>query len=395
MYVACPSCRTLYQIQAQHLHAAGGQVRCASCRTTFVATDAVFDDPAQALAYAEKRHVERDIEALVSRALEQVPGGEERQQPVPGEPESLAPGEVPGGAQPDGQEEVIPESGDRSGVAEWAEPGAPEDAHLPEEAEAEPVQPSGNEPFLGGDEPTHELWPEAPDTELPASRADAPVRHGGEALHAGAEAGAASPVMHYADLDLQAQPLAAEFVVSPRRRPEAESAVPHVLLLEDEYHDHVSHSAWGAIAAALLLTALLVGQYGYVERYRLAAVPQLRPLLETGCRLLGCELPLRSEIAQVEIVEREVRDHPNVSDALLISATFVNRADFVQPFPVFSVSFSDVSGTLVAARRFRPAEYLSDSQNAARGMQPGERAQLMLEVVDPGNSAVSFQFDFL
>jgi hypothetical protein len=152
---------------------------------------------------------------------------------------------------------------------------------------------------------------------------------------------------------------------------------------------------WGAIAAALLLTALLVGQYGYVERYRLASVPQLRPLLETGCRLLRCELPLRTEIAQVEIVEREVRDHPNVSDALLISATFVNRADFVQPFPVFSVSFSDVSGTLVAGRRFRPAEYLYDSHNAARGMQPGERARLMLEVVDPGDSAVSFQFDFL
>jgi hypothetical protein len=62
---------------------------------------------------------------------------------------------------------------------------------------------------------------------------------------------------------------------------------------------------------------------------------------------------------------------------------------------VFAVSFSDVSGTAVAARRFRPDEYLSDTRNTAGGMQPGERAQLMLEVVDPGERAVSFQFDFL
>ena len=96
-----------------------------------------------------------------------------------------------------------------------------------------------------------------------------------------------------------------------------------------------------------------------------------------------------------EILEREVRDHPQVDDALLIHVTFANQADFVQPYPVFAVSFSDVSGTPVAARRFRPDEYLSDTRNTAGGMQPGERAQLMLEVVDPGERAVSFQFDFL
>ena len=94
-------------------------------------------------------------------------------------------------------------------------------------------------------------------------------------------------------------------------------------------------------------------------------------------------------------IEREVRDHPQVDDALLIHVTFANQAEFVQPYPVFAVSFSDVSGTAVAARRFRPDEYLSDTRNTAGGMQPGERAQLMLEVVDPGERAVSFQFDFL
>jgi len=389
----------LYQIQAQHLHAAGGQVRCASCRTTFVATDAVFDDPAQALAYAEKRHVERDIEALVSRALEQVPGSQEPKQAAEGAPPWPSPDEERDALHPSAQQAAaIPPGEDLPSFEDRAEPGAPVSAAVPEDTQDSHTQSPTGEPVSGGSEPDAEPWVEAPnDDRVATARDESPHQQSAPlpGVEDAAEAATVLPVTRYADLDLQAQPLAAEFVRPRQPRHEPGSTVPSVLLLEDEYHHRVSHRAWGAIAAALLLTALLVAQYGYVERYRLASVPQLRPLLETGCRLLGCELPLRREIAQVEIVEREVRDHPKVADALLISAAFVNRADFVQPFPVFSVSFSDVSGTLLAARRFRPDEYLSDSQKAARGMQPGERAQLMLEVVDPGDSAVSFQFDFL
>ena len=45
MYVACPSCKALYQIELIHLRAAGGQLRCGSCQATFNATAAVFDNP--------------------------------------------------------------------------------------------------------------------------------------------------------------------------------------------------------------------------------------------------------------------------------------------------------------------------------------------------------------
>ena len=95
------------------------------------------------------------------------------------------------------------------------------------------------------------------------------------------------------------------------------------------------------------------------------------------------------------MVEREVRDHPHIDGGLLINAAFVNRATFAQAYPVFEVSFSDVSGTPIAVRRFPPAKYLMGQQSVEQGMAPGERAQLMLEVVDPGDRAVSFQFDFL
>ena len=109
---------------------------------------------------------------------------------------------------------------------------------------------------------------------------------------------------------------------------------------------------------------------------------------------MSCDLPLRHDLTQVEMVEREVRDHPNVADALLVSAAFINRASYPQAYPVLQVSFSDTAGTPVAVRRFLPEEYLHD-KNPARGMAPGEQTLVMLEVVDPGERAVSYQFDFM
>jgi predicted Zn finger-like uncharacterized protein len=194
-------------------------------------------------------------------------------------------------------------------------------------------------------------------------------------------------------VETYAAPVAAEFApaAAVQEQPDKE-AIPAALLFDAGTHD--AQISWGAIAAALFLIFLLLGQYVWSERYRLAAVPAFRPYLETACAVLGCDLPLRHETAKLEVLEREIRNHPHVDDALLVNATFVNGADFVQRYPIFEVTFSDVSGTPVAMRRFMPGEYLG-KVDASTGMAPGQRVRLLLEIVDPGDRAVSFQFDFL
>jgi len=198
-----------------------------------------------------------------------------------------------------------------------------------------------------------------------------------------------------ADTDFYACPVAAEF--RAQRAQETSSALElsaDFLYTEDD-HPTGLRIPWGAIAASILLAVLLLAQLAWFERYQLVRLPQLRAALEYFCQPLNCDLPLRHDISRIEMVEREVRDHPHAPAALLINASFANRAGFTQAYPVFVVSFSDVSGTPVAVRRFPPAEYLIGRQDVSNGMAPGERAQLMLEVVDPGDRAVSFQFDFL
>jgi len=151
--------------------------------------------------------------------------------------------------------------------------------------------------------------------------------------------------------------------------------------------------AKGAFIGVLLL--MLGVQWVYFNRASLAAQTDWRPGLELFCSFLQCELPLRVDLSRIELVSRDIRKHPRIAGALLINATLVNHADFPQPYPVLEVTFSNSTGTPVAARRFRPGEYLDNEAVIKAGMPVNTALQVMLEIEDPGEDAVSFQFDFL
>ena len=141
---------------------------------------------------------------------------------------------------------------------------------------------------------------------------------------------------------------------------------------------------------------LLLGlQWVYFNRDMLAAENGWRSKMERFCEVLHCDLPMRVDLARIGIIERDVRKHPVAEDALLINVAFENRAEFIQPYPLFEVSFTDKSGGLVAMRRFSPGEYLGEGVDPESGMAPQSPVQAVLEVLDPGAEAISFQFGFL
>ncbi|MGN6654141.1 MAG: DUF3426 domain-containing protein, partial [Rhodanobacter sp.] len=81
-------------------------------------------------------------------------------------------------------------------------------------------------------------------------------------------------------------------------------------------------------------------------------------------------------------------------NALMISASVRNDARFAQPYPVVTVTLSDAQGQRLAMRRLQPAEYLDDPATLRQGLAPGAVAVLLLEVKDPGDKAVAFEFGF-
>ena len=151
--------------------------------------------------------------------------------------------------------------------------------------------------------------------------------------------------------------------------------------------------AWAAAAGALLI--LLAGQWAYLQRaHWYMAYPALRPAMQGVCAALGCALPLARAPERIEVVERLVREHPRVADALLVEVTFVSRAEEPIAYPVLELQLADVSGNRVAARRFTPEEYLPADAGIAHGLAPEKPQQVSLELVAPRTEVVSFQFDF-
>ncbi len=152
------------------------------------------------------------------------------------------------------------------------------------------------------------------------------------------------------------------------------------------------HGRW-LLGSALLLVCL-AAQIAWAERARWIDDARARAWLEPACARLGCRLPLRSDRSALALLSRDVRPHPSVPGALIISATLRNDAAFAQPFPIVAITLADLDGRRVAMRRFRPREYLSDADVIRRGLGAGASAALVFEVADPGKDAVAFEFGF-
>lgn len=148
---------------------------------------------------------------------------------------------------------------------------------------------------------------------------------------------------------------------------------------------------WWLVSAGLLL--LLIALFPVADRARLSTDARWRPALESMCGVLHCGIPPWRELSAFEVTGRDVRPHPSVAKALLITASFRNDARFAQAWPLLELRMSDLNGRDVGLRRFRAQEYLGAAPQTAT-IQPGQTANATLEVVDPGHDAVAFAFDF-
>jgi predicted Zn finger-like uncharacterized protein len=175
-------------------------------------------------------------------------------------------------------------------------------------------------------------------------------------------------------------------------------AIPKQLLedFQEEQHIHPAHYrsmiTWGL--GSLMLMFVFLGQTIYFKHNELGQISQLRPWIEYFCKHASCELSLQMDIGQIELLGQDIRSHPKSKKALLVSATIINNAPFSQPYPGLQLNFSDMNGEKVAMRNFLPKDYLPSNINAAKGMESNIPIQLELEIVDPGTSAVNFEFDF-
>lgn len=148
------------------------------------------------------------------------------------------------------------------------------------------------------------------------------------------------------------------------------------------------------VAAVLVLGSVaLLLQIVLADWNRFAASPTLRPWMAATCETLGCRLPAWHEPSAFVVLNREIQPHPSNPQALLVTASFRNDAAYAQDWPLLELALTDLDGSRIGLRRFQPTEYLGGTPSRA-GLAPGQSATVALEILDPGNRAVAFEFDF-
>ncbi len=146
---------------------------------------------------------------------------------------------------------------------------------------------------------------------------------------------------------------------------------------------------------SVLLLVLTASQILYFNFNSWAREPQWRPVYQSICSMVSCQLPSVQNIQQMSTRNLVVRSHPQLANALIVDVLLLNNADYQQPFPGLELSFQDVNENRVASRVFQPAEYLSGEAAGQRNMPSKTPIHIALEIIDPGQNAVSYAINLV
>ena len=211
------------------------------------------------------------------------------------------------------------------------------------------------------------------------------------------ESAATGPLEPSPQLGLFDPGAAAAAAARPAHRPAPRPAAaqdddPLPEFLEEEAPRTRYTVAWGL--AALLAFAALVGQLAHYYRTEIATLlPQTRPFLAEGCRLLDCELrlPRRPDLLSIESSDLQA---DNRRDSLIVlNAVIRNRAPFAQEHPALELTLTDAADKPLVRRVLRPSEYMQPAarEPLAQGIGPGSEAVVRVHIDTRGVRATGYR----
>ena len=359
MYTQCPDCTTVFRVTADALRTAQGNVRCGVCSTSFDALENLSEEPFRA-------------------------GPENEESPAP--EDTITVEELPG----------------------------TEDIELSTVAEAE----EQSFEFDGDIEDLDRLFVKMPATELQHMAAAA--RAGEQAPLPAIDPGAiaASLTIGHDDLErtdehpilildesdeivvapdeFQPNPFETSRILIPdalRKGLAEEAAVSAISAPDfDEPDTGEGLRRWPWAIGASILMFSLVAQVVHGQRDQLIRKPAIGPLLAQIYSLVGLPLSAPTDLAAYELRQWGAASDATQAGRLLLRASIVNRADYAQPYPLLRLALQDRFGTTVGVRDIQPVDYLPGS-GAGNLLEPGQRADAEIRIVDPGKDAVGFEMD--
>jgi len=387
LFTQCPKCETIFKLSAEVLRAAAGEVRCGRCGEIFNALASLAEEP-RAFTKGESP---QEQEARADNILRFVPAEnppkriEVEEVDFSGSPGTqIAHLEIQGA-----HEELLPWSAEGSEDAEAAD--SDDDASLEFtlppgeldrifiEARPRPVpRPPGSARI-----DVEEFEPATPED----------IRHDlSDQLIDSAAAN--EPDEHVAAIAFESPPEA-----SPPAPATSRAAAPHPESIEqilpepqwvDEVEEAHPHKAlW--ISAAIALAVLLAVQIVHQDRQSLAQAAGIGGALRSVYSAIGNPIPLQVNLAAFEVRQWGVTGDASANGTLRVRASVINTGDQAQPYPLLRLTLADRFGSRIGTRDFLPKEYLK--KDPERPLEPRERADVVVEIVDPGKTAEGFEID--
>ncbi len=432
MFTQCPACETIFKLSAEVLRAAAGEVRCGRCGEVFNALRSLAEEPRAFTSgeSAEEQEARADQilrspppEAPAATAepleIEGAPGPQIAQLEIQGAEELMAWNEEDPSAPFDTTEAGAADASgppspepDALAVQDAGSPAPSGDLELTDDRSLEFTLPPGElDRIFVAARPSHfeprrlplalqGLEDLAPVSPRPLRPEPAPVV--GPAV--GPDADAEAPPADTGEIEDTAEHRI-DAVVAPAAAPAAAAPaspapgtrpkdwigqIMPTLRVEDLEPAPAPHrGAW--IAACILFAVLLLGQLAHQHRDALAQAPGIGPALRSLYQATGHPIPLHMNLAAFEVRQWGVTGDANASGTLRVRASLINTGPEPQPYPLLRLTLADRFGTRVGARDFQPAEYLRHVP--PRPLDPGERADALIEIVDPGKSAEGFEID--
>ena len=403
MFTQCSKCETVFKLSAEVLRAAGGQVRCGKCGEIFNALAHLAED-ASAFTTGESSF---ELETRADSILQSpAPPSSRRAQPSP--EDSAASGmEIArlqildwnesdsSDAPAEPAEDPAAEALDDTSLEFTLPPGEldrifvetkkgvlPRMPRVPAAKPVESAEPEEIEVFNAADPIIDIPAPAAAKPKIPAATAAAAASSG--PAPSGFEVSEDVRREMLSGMELAVHPESLELELADRSV--GRTASPFDL---GERKSDRGFIPW--LAAGITAGALLLVQVVHQNREWLATHAPLGGSIRALYSTIGAPVAPPANLSAYQLRQWGVTGDPAGDGTLRVRASILNTAAQLEPYPLLRVTLANRFGGGIGTRDFEPSEYLG--KPTAKMLAPGERADAMLDILDPGKSAEGFEID--
>jgi predicted Zn finger-like uncharacterized protein len=150
---------------------------------------------------------------------------------------------------------------------------------------------------------------------------------------------------------------------------------------------------WQYLSGVALLVVALLFQVAHHNRQNLVLSPSLGPLMSMVYGWFGVTLMPRWDLTAYSVTLMGAKTEGAEGTRLRVSLSLQNKSMRVQPLPLLRLTLQDRYGNAVATRDLEPQDYLPKRAADLRLLEPDQRIDTEVHVVDPGKAAEGYVID--